>query len=274
MSFGSKPESPDPIATSQTQQAFNTGAGTSQQELNMVDQSTPIGSLSYTQSGTNPDGTPKFAANTQLAAPFQSILDNYGKTASTLGSTASTLAGNTAGMYSSAPDLSNKAVVDQMMKWGQDYYQPRFDQQESNLAANLRNQGIAPGSEAWNNANNLQSRNENDAFTSLFMQAQPTAYNEAVQTYQLPMQTIQSLMGGSSPTTNIGAAATPTAQVQPANYQGTAEQNYTNQLNSYNNTQSGIWGLIGSGVKALGGTMLGGGPGGGGGGNASTIMYG
>jgi hypothetical protein len=251
MSFGSAPTAPDPTTTSNTQQQYNIGAGTAQQNLNMVNQTNPLGSLNYAQSGTNADGTPKYTATTTYSQPVQSILDNYLKTQGTTGQTASNLASNVAGMYSQPANITGDATMKQLQGWQQNYVNPIFRQQEANLDSKLQAQGILPGSPAYNNAQNLQARNEGDVNNQFFSTAQPLAYNQELQNYNLPLQTLQTLQGVSQPT-SPNFAATPTVQVQPANYAGAVQNNYNAQMQQYQNQQAGMWGLAGNVIGAAG----------------------
>jgi hypothetical protein len=50
----SAPSPPDPMATAQAQAKFNEEAAYEQQALNMVNQVTPYGTLTYTKTGTGP----------------------------------------------------------------------------------------------------------------------------------------------------------------------------------------------------------------------------
>lgn len=261
MSFGSAPTPPDPTATSNTQQQFNVNAGTAQQNLNMVNQTNPLGSLSYSQTGTNADGTPKYTASTTYSPAVQSILDSYLKTQGSTGQTASNLASNVAGMYSQPGNITGDATMKQLSNWQQSYINPIFRQQEATLDSKLQAQGILPGSAAYNNAQNLQARNEGDVTNQFFSTAQPIAYSQELQNYQLPLQTLQTLQGVSQPT-SPNFTSTPTVQVQPANYAGAVQNNYNAQMQQYQNQQAGMWGLagniIGAGAK-LGSAYMGGG---------------
>lgn len=245
MSLFDSPKPPDPTATSNAQQGYNVNAATAQQHENMVNQSNPYGSINYAQTGTNADGTPIFSQNTTLSPEQQQLLNYQNQAKTSLGGTAANLAANTSDMYSRAPNLDVKTLTDQVMNEGRSYLQPVFDQQQNTLEAKLQSQGIAPGSAAWTNANRDQSRNVNDAYTNLLMQAEPQAYNQAVQTYQLPLQTEAALMGGSAPTAPT-MNATPTAQVQPPNYAGLTEQNYQQQVSQQNSMMNGLFGAAGA----------------------------
>jgi hypothetical protein len=140
--------------------------------------------------------------------------------------------------------------------------QPIFDQQQSNLNGQLQNQGITPGSEAWNNAQNLQSRNVNNAYQSLFLNAEPTAFSQAIQQYQLPMQTAANLMGAGAPVSPQSVAPTltntPQEQIQAPNYQQAAQNQFQAQQQQYQNMMGGIGQVAGIGTQLALAGMTGG----------------
>ncbi len=217
------PKAPDPVATAQAQAQYNTEAGTAQQGLNMVDQSTPFGSLSYSQTGTNADGTPKFSATQTYAPQVQQSIDNLlGKISGTSGAADPT---------AYQMDLYNK------------YYSPLNDQAQRKLDNTLQTQGITAGSDAYNNAQNLQARNVGDQQTNWLLNSSQLANQ--------PYEQLSSLRTGAAP----GFAQTPTVSVQPPNYSGLVQQNYQNEVASSNALNQGLFG-IGSGLA--GGWALGG----------------
>src|ERR1700676_107697 len=69
------PTPPDPFQTAAAQTKSNIATGTANQNINMVNQTNPYGSLTYSQTGTNPDGTPKYSATTTLNPAQQGLLD-------------------------------------------------------------------------------------------------------------------------------------------------------------------------------------------------------
>lgn len=71
------PPPPDPVATAKAQADMNKQTATTQQQLNMVNQYTPEGSIAYTQTGTWADGTPKFEMR-QTYSPEQQKLYETG----------------------------------------------------------------------------------------------------------------------------------------------------------------------------------------------------
>lgn len=69
----SAPPPPDPFKTAQAQAGVNKEAAITQANLNRIDQYTPQGSITYTQTGTNADGTPKYAQHQQLSPDQMAI---------------------------------------------------------------------------------------------------------------------------------------------------------------------------------------------------------
>lgn len=273
MSF-SQPSSPDPISTAGQQQSFNNQAARSTNQFNSYNQSTPYGSLSYAQDQNSPSG---YSVNVALSPAQQQLLNTQQGTQQTLGNTGNALASNVAGMYSSAPNIDGSAVTKQLNNWQQQYLQPIFNQQQSNTDAQLRNQGLAPGSEAYNNAENLLARNQGDVTNQYLQQNQAQGYAQALQNYQLPLQTIQQLMGGSAPQ-GPSFQSTPSTTDQPANYAGLAQQNFTNQQGQFQSTMGDLGQLAGAATGLSGGWGGGGGmfsssTGGGGNGLAGAVGY-
>jgi hypothetical protein len=279
MSFN-KPDAPDPTATSNSQYGYNLQAAKDQNANNSYGQSTPFGSLSYVPDPSSPSG---YRITTSLSAPQQGLLDTRTGTQQVAGQTAQDLLRNTQSMYSQAPDLSGTATASKLNKWQGDYLQPIFNQQDSVLESKLRNQGLTPGSAAYNNAINLQARNQGDVTNDYLTKNQGQAFGQALQEYQTPLQTIGSLFGASAPT-GPTFQGSPTATIQPPNYSGAVQSNYENEMKSYNDTWNNIGKLAGAGVglamaPMTGGTSLAGGLGSmfsgfGGGGTASTMNYG
>lgn len=257
------PTPPDPTATAQGQEKLNRQSAINTETINDVNQTTPYGSLTYNQTGVGPNGVPIMQATQTLNPAEQSLFDNTVATQNLMGSDAQQLAKNIQGSLTQAPNLPSldgrslnvQPLTQQMMSWGNQYMQPLFNQQQSNLNSQLASQGITQGSAAYNNAQNLQSRNVNNAYQNLFMQAEPAAYNQGLSTeqaqyqqalssYEAPIQTLGMLLGAGQPAqVNSSLVQPPQEQIQPADYQGLVEQNYAQQNANYENTMSGIFGI-------------------------------
>ncbi|UQD69207.1 hypothetical protein JEY40_24640 [Bradyrhizobium japonicum] len=270
------PAPPDPYATAQAQTQSNIATAGANQRVNMVNQSNPYGSLTYSQTGTNSDGTPQFSANTTLSAPFQGILDkSTGAANALLASGAGALGGKGLDLSyngtAAALDKLNRARLDP--QWAQN-----TDLQESKLAA----QGITPGTPAYDNAMRVFNQGKNDAYNSANLADYQTAAQAALNEYNAPVSALGSILGiakGTNPT----FASTPTTNIPGTNISGLIEQNYQQQsqnANAYNGQIAGLAGsLLGAGANFATGGMSGaaggmGGLFGKGGGVAGTMNYG
>ena len=238
------PSPPDPVATANAQEELNKDTAKYQAEINNVNQINPYGTLTYAQTGTNPDGTPTYQATTALNAPEQQLFNTDVATQNTMASDANQLAKNLGPALTNAPNLGNDALVNTMMGWQNKYMQPIFNQQQSNLNSQLAAQGIAQGSDAYDNAQNLYSRNVNNAYESSMAADEGQAYNQAAESYQLPIGTLATLLGssqqGSVAANNV---QTNQEQIQPADEEHLVQQDYQSQLQNYENTMNGIFSI-------------------------------
>lgn len=207
----------------------------------MVDQTNPYGSLKYTQSGTNPDGTPKFSAATTLSAPMQGIFDkSTGIGNALLSSGAGALGGKGLDLSyngtTAALDSLNRARLDP--QWAQN-----TDQQESKLAA----QGLTPGMPGYDNAMRVFNQGKNDAYNSANLADYGLSSQNAATEYGAPVQALGSILGiarGTSPQ----FASTPQTNVAGTNLSGLVEQNYQQQSQNANAQNGQMAGLIGTGL--------------------------
>lgn len=111
-----------------------------------------------------------------------------------------------------APDLSNQAIDQEMYS----EYSPRIQlqqaQQAQATAAQLRAQGLTPGSAAYNNAMTLQNQAFNDQWNEMYLTGRQQAVSQMTQGYQNEYQ-------------------------RAVEAQAQAQQNYAN---TYQNTQSQV----------------------------------
>lgn len=260
--MGSSPDIPavqSPGYVAGQQQNYNTSTGTQNLVGSAANQTTPYGSTSYSF-GTGPNGALQLTADQSLAPAQQALLDQLQGTQQTAGTAAGSLLSGA--NYGQAPDLTTdtNSIVNSNLNNYTNYLSPFFSQQSNNLDNQLRNQGILPGSDAYKNATNNQQQSQDQAVSGYLAQMEPQAFNQAVTSYQLPLQTASSLASLGSPT-NYGSSNvnTPTANYQPVNYgqiagqQGNlANTQYSQQANANNSFLSGIMGLGGT----LGSSLL------------------
>jgi hypothetical protein len=205
-------------------------------QANRINQNTPYGSLNYTQ-GVDAQGNPTWTANQQLSQPLQNL------TNTSLQGLQQSLQNP---MYGINPGQTYSDAIMQRL-------QPQINQGDQRLQAQLANQGIVPGTEAYNRAMTQQGQKTNDLLTS----AQIQGMNTGLQAQQLQNQQAANIKALSAP--NYINPYSQAAVAGP-DYLGAyttskaadiAQQNAANAKTA--NMQSGLFGLGRSAILGAGG---------------------
>jgi len=234
---------------------------------NRVNQITPYQNLQYQQTGTDANGNPVWSATQSLAPQFQGSLNNL---AANVGQTTQNAFNPT-----NLPNMGinpSESYSDAIMR----RLQPQIQHQTEMNDAQLANQGIVPGTQAYENAKRVLGQQQNDLLTSaqiggigVGQQANQQAYNQQLQTYNNPLQQLgafsQATQAGYVNPAQQAAVAGPDylgAQAT-SNAAAIAAQNARNAQTA--NMQSGLYGLGSSAILGSGGlTGLG---------NAASNLY-
>lgn len=242
-----QPQAPDPVATARAQSAMNRETAITEFGLNAVTQNNPWGTVSYDQTGTWEDGTPRFTQTTTLSPTQQEIFDQTQTAELNLGTLAAEQSGFLQDYMSEPFSFDN----DDATQWAYDLASPRILQQqaqnEAKLRATLINQGIRPGTAAWDSEMARLSMANSDQLNQLALQGRGQAFQEALATRSAPINEVTALLSGSqisNPATMSGP--TPGVGVAGTDYSGLVQQNYQNQVNAYNAKMGGIGGLFGT----------------------------
>lgn len=271
------------VSTDQTKSNVNTA--NTQAFLNNVNQVTPTGSLTYDVTGGHTDyngnWSPEFTATQNLSPAYQKLFDQTtGLANNTLGQVGNAI--NTPLNFSGAPALPGNQ--DQLRSDAYNALTARSteDLQRAGNAQDvqLANQGIQPGSEAWNRAQELQGRAITDASNQATIQAGNVAgqnleqaqtlrnqyINETEAQRNQPLLDYQSLLGLNGGVSQQNFTTTPQTQVNPTDTQSPQIAAYQGASNSYNLAQQTatasnnalLGGLFNLGGTALGAYALGG----------------
>lgn len=247
----SAPKAPDPFQTAQAQAGLNRDTAITQQELNMVNQYGPLGSVTYSQSGTTAAGNPIWNQTTTLSPSQQGIFDAAQGAQTNLAQLAQSQSAQLQDTLANPFSFSNQDAADWAYDLGASRLDPRMEQQRAALETSLANQGIAPGSRAWEAAMNQQGQNENDAYNQLMLQSRGQAFNEALTTYNNPLNTMNALLSNSQiQQPGTGMSATPQTSVGGVDYTGLVNQQYQAQNANYQAKMGGLGGLFGTGMQA------------------------
>ena len=259
--------SPQTVATpNYSQAATQTAQGNLQNSqlatsANRVNQTTPFGTLNYNQS-TDQFGNPVWSATQSLSPEMQSLFGSL----------------NTNAQNTYANGLNANVDMSQLPSYGinpgQTYSDaimqrlaPQLEHQAESSDVQLANQGIVPGTEAYNRAKTLLAQNQNDARTSAIVGGMNTglaannqAYNQqlnnanlAIQKYNLPLAQLAAFQNASNP-----GYVNPYNQAAVSGADYTSAAGLTNQGNQANaNAQNAYQNSLMSGLFKIGSSFLG-----------------
>jgi hypothetical protein len=269
MGKASAPPAPDYVGAAQQTAAGNLEAARATAAANRTNQVTPYGNLTYTANpGTDPYGNTLYTATQTLAPDQQAILDKTTKLNAGLMDTA-----NTGLQYAnsvlSQPGVDTSKLPSYGIDPGQSYSDaimarlaPQINQEREQSDAQLANQGIAQGTEAYQNAKRQLAQNQNDrqlaavtAGMNTGLNANQQAFNQQAYNQMQPINVINALRTGSQ-VQNPNFVNTPQqANTGGADILGATQSGYNAQLGAANaqNQASGnfMGGLMGLAGKAL-----------------------
>lgn len=254
MSKKGAPQAPSVTETAGAQTSSNISTAIGQQQLNSVNQSTPWGSLTYSQNGTYDftDPTtgktyklPKMTATTTLSPEQQALYDTGQQTSQNLANLAQEQSGRLSGLLSQPFSLDNDATEARINELASKRLDPQLAQKREGTIQRLADQGIKIGSAAYDRAMMNLDQGENDARNSLLLSGRNQAVQEALLARNQPINEIIGLSSG----TQIQSpqfAQTPQTGLAGTDVAGITQQGYNNQLTQYNQQQAQLGGLFGT----------------------------
>lgn len=251
------PSPPDPVATSQAQAGMNRDTAITQQQLNMVNQVNPWGSVTYDKTGSqgffDSQGkwveTPTYTQTTKLTPQQQLIFDRSQKAEGNLAGLAADQSGFLRDYLSKPFEFDNSDAE----QWAYDLASPRIleqqHQNEQQLRSTLANKGIIEGSEAWNAEMARLTNVNSDQLNQLALTGRSQAFSEALASRNQPINEITALLSGSQ-VSNPAAQSAPAPQtgVGGVDYSGLVQDNYQARLNNAQARMGGLFGLASAGI--------------------------
>jgi hypothetical protein len=261
----SAPAAPDYASAAQATASGNLDAARAATAANRVNQVTPYGNLDYSISGQDPYGNPTWTATTSLSNVGQQLLNNQNAASLGLGSTINAALGRTQETMGQRfnPNLPSTGINPGQTY--QDAYMQRLAPQiEQNREANqarLANQGIVPGTVAYDNAMRQQAQKENDlllgATTQGFgvgSQANQQAFNQELTKYNMPLNTLSALRTGAQVQNPTFVNSAQQATTAGPDLLGASQMGYNAQMGDFNAKNAAQQGFN-SGLMGLGGTL-------------------
>jgi hypothetical protein len=262
----SAPAAPDYSGAARETAAGNVEAARVATAANRVNQVTPYGTLTYTQTGQDPYGNPMWTATQALSPEQQQLLDVQNRLSQRTGGLAEKGVGYLENTLASPFDVSKlpSTGFNPSQTYQEAYMQrlaPQIEQSREQLQQRLANQGIDIGSKAYDRAMMQQAQRENDllatATTQGFgvgQQARTQALQEAAYLRNEPLNMLNALRTGSQVTgpTYINAPQQATTVGPDLLTAAQAQGQYSlGDFNARQASQSGF----NQGLMGLGGTL-------------------
>jgi len=277
------PAPPDPRKTSAAQTGTNISTTIANNVMGMVDQSGPYGSLTYNKTGdynwtdefTGEDySVPTYEAITELTPEQQGLLARTLETQTNLGDIAVDRSDFLQKYLAEDPSAGFEELDDKLYDLGRQRIDPRMEARRKALSSQLANQGIAPGSEAYNREMELLNQSENDAYTQLMLQGRGQARSELTADRIQPINEIIGLLSGTQvqnpnyqavqpgriPITDNAGLINANFNQRFGNWQGANNANlglynsqlglYGQQMQAHQNMMGGLFGLAGNVIAA------------------------
>lgn len=257
------PQAPNPNTTAAAQTGSNISTAIGQQQLNAVNQVTPGGSLTYSQSGTY-DYTdpstgkvyklPKMTATTSLSPEQQQLYQTGQQTQQNLANLAQDQSTRLSGLLAEPFSLDNDAVEGRINELASKRLDPMLDRRRQSEIGRLANAGIKLGSTAYDRAIEGLNQGDNDAHNQLLLTGRNQAVNEALLQRNQPLNEIIGLSSGTQ-VQSPQFASTPQTGLAGTDIAGITQQGYNNQLTQYNQQQQNLGGLFGT-IGSVAGAAL------------------
>lgn len=231
---------------------MNKETAITQGQMNMVGQDTPYGSLSYRQDGTWSDGTPRYVATQSLTPEQQALLGQQNEFDRKFNEIGLAQTDKISGILSQPLNLNNEATEARLMELGRKRLDPMIANRTNDLRTTLINQGIRPGTEAWDREMRTNNEATNDAYNQLLLTGRGQAVQEALTERSAPINEITALLNGGQ-VQNPNFVNTPQTQVANTDYgqmvynsAQLANQNYAQKVGQQNAMLGGLAGIGGS----------------------------
>lgn len=262
------PPPPDYAGAAAQTAAGNLETARATAAANRVNQYTPYGSLEYAPTEKDIYGNQLYKVTQTLSPAEQQKLDLSNRLESGLLGTAQSGLDYAQGVLA-RPGVDMSQLPSVGINPGEMYseaimrrLQPNIDRQTAQLETKLLNQGIAPGTQAWQAAKFDQAQAQNDALAAAQIQgmqtglsAQNQAFNQAAYNQMQPINVINALRTGTQVDNPNFVSPVQQAQTAGPDLLSAAQAQYAGQLGA-TNAQNAAAGNFMGGLMSLGGAGI------------------
>ena len=264
----SAPKPPDPRETSAAQTATNVGTAIANNAMGMVDQYTPEGSLTHQQTGTTQwhdpytgktYNIPTYSATTELSPEAQGIYDTNLETQQNL----ATVGADQSAFLEDYMSQPFQYEAGDHEAWATGLYddlnREGIERDRAALDTRLVNQGLTPGSEAYDAAMGNLLDSQGDARSRFLLDSFNTGFSTAQAQRNQPINEITALLSGSQ-VSQPNVALAGSSRIPTTDVAGLIGQNYNQRYANWADEQerrgSMLGGLFGTGATILSGGLF------------------
>lgn len=263
------PPAPDYVGAARETAAGNVDAARVATAANRVNQITPYGNLTYTQTGEDKYGNPMWTA-TQALSPDQEQI-RTAQSGLNLGLLSTAGKGlDYAGSLLEKPGIDMSKLPSTGFDPGQSYQDaimkrlaPQLDRENQSFEQDMANKGIGVGTAAYNTAKQLLSQNQNDRLTSATVQgintgltANQQAFSQAGYNQLQPINVINALRTGTQVQSPQYVNPALQSTTQGPDILGATGQKYNAEVGAVNAANANTANFV-SGLMNLGGSIYG-----------------
>tara|TARA_R110000803_G_scaffold39641_2_gene85525 strand:- start:2074 stop:2976 length:903 start_codon:yes stop_codon:yes gene_type:complete len=270
MGKNSEPDQPDAAETAAAQAKYEKEAAVAQQHINMVNQVTPQGSLTYSQRGDASDGTPQYTATQTYSPEQQQLYDQTTGAGIKFGQTANNQLDQISGALSSPLDFgslgdvpqANEATRQSYAQSIRDRNAPQQQQDYDRIHTQLVNSGNMPGSSGYKAGMDQYQRGVNDFrlatdaaaggemanMYGMKMAGRNQNIDEILKQRSTPINEMSAMLSQGQ-VSNPNYVNTPQAQIAAPDYMGATYQGYDTASKAAAKENEGLYGLLGTGAK-------------------------
>lgn len=242
------PSAPSAASTAAAQTQSNRETAVAQAGLNATNQITPYGNLTYEQTGTWSDGTPRFTATQTLSGAGQNLLNTGLQTQQNLANVAQEQSGRLSGLLNTPLDWSQQQnYLNDITAQNLDR---SWDRQSQQFETDLVNRGIRPGSTQYQQLMGDFRNDRSNAYNNANMANYNTALQSQIALADRPLNQLLSL-SGLNQVQQPSFVNSPTTQVAGTDVAGITNANYNQQLQAYNQNQQALGGLFSAGASLI-----------------------
>lgn len=245
-----QPKAPSATSLASAQTTANKDSIAQQIAANRVDQTDAFGNtLKYTQTGTDAQGNPTYAANQQLGQQGQQYAGGLANMAQQYFNTAGQGAPNSMDGFNQAMSFYDESQA------------PYLARQDAAMESKLRNQGLDPTSAAYRSSTGDLRNSQGQARNNFVQNAQGQFFNQGMQGRQQQMSELSPGINAASTFLNPSYANVPGVQTPGAvDMAGLMQNEYQNKQNAYSGMLGGLAKIGGSLAMAPvtgGGSLIG-----------------